>query len=173
MSAERAKGFVPEEQPSGVRVKRQDLASWAATAKVTTPKKPKAVGISAASYNRASVAIDEMMRTGDYSQATPLSVFALFCKMHEHCYGVEMGENTPAERSRACMQIGGFLRNQLSGDVEALVDFVRWAWRREIATEAWRRSNPGRGGSRLQVRWTFIAQKLTDYRVDMARAHAK
>lgn len=171
MSAERAKGFVPEEAPSGVRVKRQDLASWAATAKKDEAKK-KPSGITKQSYDRALLATEEMMRTGDYSAAKPLNVFALFCTMHLHCYGVEMGENTPAERSRACVQIGGFLRNQFGGDVEALVDFVRWAWRREISTEAWRRANPGRGGSRLQVRWTFITQKLTDYRVDMARAHS-
>lgn len=166
---------VPEDRKSGARAKITDLASWAATGKRKDEGKKRSV--SRASFDRALAEVDTMMKGpngGDFTGAKPLHIFALYYRLHEHVYGVPTAETSPAERTRACFLIAQFLRTHFDGDTKALIEFVRWTWRREAQTEAWRRENrPGADGRRVGVYLQFSGRFLTDFRVAAARAHSR
>lgn len=137
-------------------------------------KKPKTMA--AAVFNRALAEVDEMLRSGEWEGAGARHMVALYDRMHERCYGIEPAELGPTERFQAGLLAGNMLKSEFRGDVVEMVEFVLWAWERELGRERWRRENGkdgGRLGARLMFRSGSGAFLLTDYRVHLARRGAR
>ena len=129
-------------------------------------KRPKT--IAAAAFGRALAEVDAMLVTGDWEGATPRHLVALYERMHERCYGVAPEELGPSERYNATLLAGNMVKNKFEGDLSACVEFMLWAWAREIEAEKWRREND-RSGRRIGVRLMFSGSLLTDYRYHLSR----
>jgi hypothetical protein len=173
-----ARNVVPEtlfdldDPPTHVRPKVPEQSAAMARlvaeqeAKLARRKSRKTVGASV--FNRARTEAEEMKRSRDWSGATARHLVALYDLMHEQVYGVEALELGPAERHKAMLLAGNFVKHHFGGDVEACVAFLRWVWTREMDREKWRREN-GRSGQRIGIRLMLSTSLLTDYRVDLAR----
>lgn len=158
---------VPENPKSAPKL--SGLGAWASKGKAKAPPK-KRTGVSKASFDRAMTDVSDLMASGDWSKAKPIHVFALYCHLHEHVYGVPPGETGSADRTRACFQVANLIRSQFDGKISEMVDFVRWAWQREESRESWRRENGRLSGFRLGSRLLFSGTMVSDYRVQMKRA---
>jgi hypothetical protein len=128
--------------------------------------KPKTMA--AAVFNRALAEVDQMLRSGVWDGASARHLVALYDVMHQRAYGVAAAELGPAERYNAGLLAGNMLKREFGGDLVDMVNFMLWAWQREIEREAWRREN-GRDGGRIGVRLMFNNALLTDYRIHLAR----
>ena len=129
-------------------------------------KRPKT--IAAAAFGRALAEVDAMLETGEWDGATARHLVALYERMHERCYGVAPEELGPSERYNATLLAGNMVKNKFEGDLVACVEFMLWAWAREIDSEKWRRAND-RQGRRIGVRLMFSGSILTDYRYHLSR----
>lgn len=155
--------FEEAEQPS--RAFREMVAK---TKEKLDRRKAKPKTIAAGVFSRALAEVDEMLRSGDWEGATAKHLVALYDRMHERCYGFEPEELGPSERFSAALLAGNMLRHRFDGDVTNMVNFMLWAWERELGTEKWRRENKV-AGRRIGVRLMFSGNLLSDYRVDLAR----
>lgn len=160
---------IPEEKPSGVSRRPvalgkpvTDIVSWAATAK-KEDKPVKKSGITKQQFDKAMRDAAAMMKSGDFSTAKPLVIYALYCLMHEAVYGIATPETTTNDRRNGCFMVSGLLRREFNGDVVALVDFVRWSWNREVEKLKWAKSK-GFVPRRLSARIQFSNAHLADYR---------
>lgn len=144
-------GFLGPESKSGVRLK------------TTIPPKR---------WARCMREVDEMMNSGDWSDASPAVFVALYALLHERVYDVEPAELTPKERLHAAGAAARLLLHTFGGDKSKLAEFMRWTWMREAKTEKWRRDNiqPGR---RIGWRLQFGQALVTDWRLDSSRRHSK
>ena len=93
-------------------------------------QKPKTVA--AAVFHRALVEVDAMLKTGDWSGAGARHLVALYDRFHTRCYGVEPAELGPSERFNASMLAGGMLKREFGGEIVEAVEFMIWAWEREV-----------------------------------------
>lgn len=149
-----------EEKPSsGVT----SLDEWAAKA----PRKKKGLRSAPRSDVDASLAeADQMRAANDFTGARPRHLVALYALFHKHVYGVHPGELAGKAWTAACLMAARILDREFSGDVQRIVSFIAWTWRREkrahIRTTAGDRR---RMGWRLQ----FSPSLVTDYRVELAR----
>lgn len=133
-------------------------------------RKSRSKTISNSVFEKASREVDAMIRSGDWEKVTTRHLVALYDRMHFKCYGVEAVELGPSERYNAMMQAGGMVRREFGGSCEEAVEFMRWAWTREISREKWRREN-GKDGGRIGIRLMFGGALLTDYKLHLARKH--
>lgn len=153
----------PESGPSlGMR---QLLAEQTAKAE---RRKARSKTVPASAFERMLTEVDEMIRSAEWTGARPGHLVALYWRMHEKCYGVTPAELGAAERHRAVLLAGGFVKREFAGAIVEAVEYMRWAWTREIGREKWRRENTKTGG-RIGVRLMFGGGLLTDYRVDLVR----
>lgn len=99
----------------------------------------------------------------------PRHLVALYAKLHESVYGARPEELVDGKSFFAATSAAEKLvRVDFAGDMDAALDFLRWAWRREQRREPTRREQGG--GSRIGWRFQFAARVLlTDYRVDLGR----
>lgn len=111
------------------------------------------------------------LESGDWSQATPSHIVALYKWCHKEIYGVDALEVKGQEFALATQVAKNFAIREFGNDYSELVAFIRWTWHREGEREAWRRNN-SKEGKRIGWRLQFNASLLTDYRLHLAR-HAK
>jgi hypothetical protein len=93
---------------------------------------------------------------------------ALYAICYEQVYGIAP-LLSPTDRMRAASMAARVLKAHFGGSEEELVDFVRWAWRREHGREKWRREHGGGNGGKLSWNLLFGSRILDDYRLDVAR----
>lgn len=111
------------------------------------------------------------MKTGDWSGANGTTLVALVCVLHFNIYGVEL-EMSPRERFIAARTAGLMLKREFGDDLQKMILFLRWTWRREREREEWRRKN-GRDGGSIGWRLQFGPHLLTDYRLAAARKQSR
>lgn len=130
-------------------------------------KSPPSIG--AKRQERFAREMTEMRESGDWDCAEPAHFVALFVWMHTRVYEVEPIELTKGtEYALAARFAKTMLVTHFKSNVDATMEFMRWAWRRESEREQWRRDN-GKDGGRLTARFFFSGTLVTDYRIAMAR----
>lgn len=117
--------------------------------------------------------LETIRESGSWASAQPRHFVALYAWLHETVYGVAPAELGTDAFFGAVSAAGKLLRDEFGDRPEALVEFLRWTWRRERAFEKKRRLD-GEGGRRIGWRLQFVLRHLlTDYRLDLARAGAR
>ena len=123
---------------------------------------------------KARVEVRAMLADGDFSNARPTHLVALYEWCHEQVYGVrplemEQGDNW----KMAVFAAARLVKHEFRDDMAATVEFVRWTWRRERWREGKRRETNQAIGSVGRIGWRlqFVQRHLvTDYRIDLARS---
>jgi hypothetical protein len=114
-----------------------------------------------------------MVERDDFEGALPSDLVAAYAWCHRGAYGVlplELVERGAWER--AVLSASSMLKQEFSGDVAAMLDYVRWTWGREIARQEWRARAGQANGSAWRIGWyeQFVKKRLlTDYLVKTNR----
>lgn len=133
------------------------------------PKKPRTITTTKAKRDKDARECKERREQGDWAGARPGHFVALYGACHEKIYGFIPSElESGKEYALAILAASRMLRSEFEGKSEIMVEFMRWAWKREEGREKWRRDN-GKSGQRLGWRLQFNGSLLSDYRVDLAR----
>jgi len=168
-----------DEPKTATRVKRKHPLEEASTeflelvddvTKRVERRKGKPRTIAAAQFDRARVEVQEMMDSGNWSGCGARHLVAIYDMMHLKCYGVSPVELGPSERFNAAMMAANLVKREFSGDYNRAVQYMRWAWTREMRTEKWRREQGRDEARRIGTRLMFAGALLTDYRLYLARA---
>lgn len=132
-------------------------------------RKNKPKTIAASIFDRSRSEVDAMIETGVWEGVTARHLVALYDLMHFRCYGVACAELGPSERYNAAMMAASMVKREFAGDYADAMEFMRWAWTREIDSETWRRENGRTNARRIGYRLMFSGSLLTDYRLFLAR----
>lgn len=111
--------------------------------------------------------MDLMSDQRDWSRARGEHLVALYCWCHEQVYGVEPALPVKAWQEGARLAVE-FAARHFQGDLERVVDFMRWTWKREKEREEWRRSH-NRDGGRIGLRLQFGDALMPDYKLHLHR----
>lgn len=135
------------------------------------PNRRRSAGSPKATLGRARDELDGLSKQG-WARAMPRHFVALYARLHEDVYGVFPAEvEAPRDFMGACSAAGKLLRDEFGGKSEALIDFMRWAWRRERDFERRRKASDSESGRRVTWQLQFASRHLlTDYRISMSRA---
>ncbi|HOA00826.1 MAG TPA: hypothetical protein PKI27_00810 [Dermatophilaceae bacterium] len=119
----------------------------------------------------ATPAMEEMRRTGNWTEAKGKHLVALYVWLHTEIYHVEPAELFTEETMLAAIGAADRLvKGEFGGDAKRCVEFMAWSWARVK-----RSTTAGRDTDwRLTWRAQFGSKAmLTDYRVDVVRGHAR
>lgn len=172
---------VDEARPSGTRpvnTATDSVDEWVGDGrKRERPRRrPRASGQAMSAYIEDASARAKSGEWGDVNgeQVGPLMV-ALYIICHERVYGVRPLEvMAPEEFPTASLAAKRLHVDVFNADLEAMVEFVRWAWDRERGREQWRAENhqeTRRVGWRLQ--FGLNSALLTDYKVSQVKARRR
>ena len=146
-----------------------DLRPGIALDDIAPRPKPKTAQVSKRSRDRFITETEARMVAGSWDGAKAGHIVALYAIMHAKVYGVGPAELDDGKAYlHACARVTHVIEREFSGSIECMIGFMRWSWRREMEREKWRRDQ-GRDGGRIQWRWQFGPQMLTDYRIARAR----
>lgn len=108
---------------------------------------------------------------GDWSDLRPQTFVQLWAWCHQQVYGV-LPSISAAEWEIACKRVGQFVKLELDGRAEVMLDYMRWLWAREKDAEEWRRRNKRDGGV---LGWQRVCSTklLTEYRISLSRRAAR
>ena len=117
-----------------------------------------------AQVERVHADLERMRREGDWRDARPIHIVALYAWLHAQIYKVEpldlYKDDAVAGATSACAKL---LRDEFGGDCKLLVEFVAWCWVRE-------RQRLNGNGRRLTWHLQFASRALlVDHRVMMAQ----
>jgi hypothetical protein len=134
----------------------------------TKPKRKR--GSARGAFKRALAEWSTMRETGQIRGMKGRHFVALFHECHEGVYGVAPAELLDGETwFGAASAAERMLVQEFAGNVESMIEFVRWVWRRERTMEKRRRSD-GIDGRRIGWRLMYLQRVLlTDYRVALRR----
>lgn len=135
------------------------------------PKKT-AKTISDSVWNKLLREVDVWMRTGDWRNAGPRHLVALYEMLHTRIYEVKPVELGPTTRLHATGAAARLLDREFDGNISEMVDFMRWTWMREEDREKWRRAN-NRDGGHIGWKYQFCGTILTEYRLANVRKAAR
>lgn len=108
--------------------------------------------------------------SGDWTKATGKTLVGLYALCHRMIYGVVPAElDDKVTMKIAAKMARGQLHRHFDDDVDAAVEFIKWAWEREKSRENYALAN-GRTRSRMGFRWQFGDAIVTDFRVDLERS---
>lgn len=131
-----------------------------------TPKKPKQV--SGAFVREAMNRAQEHARKRSWEGADETTILGLFAWLHEQVYGVDPTPELRGSWLFARNAVAKIRREEFES-LDAMVDYVRWTWKRERERERWRRDN-GRPGGRISWRTQFAYRDLiVEFRLDQNR----
>lgn len=133
--------------------------------------RPKTVGASV--FERTKQDVKDMIGSGEWSHCGARHLVALYDLMHLKCYGIEPFELGPQERYNATMLAASFTKREFGGEYPEVVEYMRWAWGREIRAEKWRRENGRTDARRIGIRLMFGGYLLSDYKLFLARKSHK
>ena len=103
---------------------------------------------------------------GDWEEATGRSFVGLYALCHRLVYKVDPAElEVRGNLMVAARMAGSRLHDDFGDDVSEMVEFIKWAWKRQ---EKKIEHAASRGGTanRLSPTILFSKEKITDYRVD-------
>lgn len=141
-------------------------------AKQMRRKKNKSKTIGASVFNRATLETEEMIRSGEWDDATPRHMVALYALMHEKVYGIEAVDLDSQARYKMTMMANTFIKREFSDNVVDAVEFFRWMWGREMGHEKYRREN-ATDGRRLTAYLMFSNKLLPDFRLHLVRKQSR
>lgn len=145
--------------PSASRVVSID--EWASRA----PRRKRGLrSTGVADIDRALEEVDEMKKRGDWGQARPRHLVALYYRLHAHVYQAEPAELRGKVWTAACLMAARLLEREFKGETQRMVSFIGWAWGRERRAHAGS-DNPDR--RRLGWKLAFSPALVTDYRVHL------
>jgi hypothetical protein len=150
---------------SPVDRRRHELEAASAALAESLPKKAKKqTSFSRARTEEITRQTEEMRASKDFSRAGPRHLVALWAWLHEQTYGV-----APSLHGRewvtASFAAGTVLKKDFAGDVDALLEFVRWTWAEERRSVKWKREN-GRPVTPLGWRWQFSSKAVVKWRAN-------
>ena len=158
------RGVRPKALPAALRPAAMTMQAFAEAAPKPRPERHTRGGTS-----RAREQMREMAAKADWSGATGSHFVALYEWLHATVYEVEASElSVVKEWTQAAAAASRMLHDYFADDTAAMVNFLRWTWKKERETEAWRRDN-GRPGRRIGWRLQFGHALVTDYRLDSRR----
>jgi hypothetical protein len=103
--------------------------------------------------------------TGEWCDASSPTIVGLYAYQHEIVYKEMPLE---LEQKMEFKRAAGMAKTTIQafdGDVDAVVEFMKWAWKREQGRIKWSKDN-GRERNRFSYRFLFSASQITDYRVE-------
>ena len=119
------------------------------TLRFATPRRSKGQrnATPVARLNRLIKFVDGCVETEDWPAGNrgPEVLVALFCWAHEQIYGVSCVAEVARNFGAAYNSAERLMRSEFDNDFTAVVEFLRWVWKRERAQEKWRRENTGYG----------------------------
>lgn len=143
----------------------KSVGQWADSA----PKR-KYRGTSKKTIQRYADESAKMRESGEWGDAMPHHLVALYLFCHRSTYGVIAQELFDGKIfDRAVGKATLLVKRYCEGDIVVAVEFIRWVWGRERARERWRRENHKSGG---RIGWwsQFDGGNLwTDWRIDLQR----
>jgi hypothetical protein len=115
--------------------------------------------------------VNDRLQAKNWEGYTPTLLVALFMWCHEKTYNTEPLELlSPKTFTRARMQAARLRDKEFGGNMDDTLEFMRWTWRKEQATEEWRRTkNNGQGRTIDWYRQFCSSELVTKYRIDRAR----
>jgi hypothetical protein len=165
---ERVPGPARAPSPSTAQIAAASSVAKLVAGKVESLGRPRAFRASRGSVEKAREQMRAMAESADWSAATGTHLVALYEWLHQEVYGVATAELDAKSWAYAAQMAGKMVVDCFGGDYGAAVVFLRWAWKREQRTEAWRREN-NKPGRRIGWRLNFSGTLVTDYRLDCAR----
>lgn len=157
----------PSEPPSAQQAKA--AADLQALVQPALDRKPRAFRSSKGQIERAREQMRAMRESGDWDDASGTHLVALYEHFHFLVYGVANAELDGKNWALAAQAAGRMVAQHFGDDYGKAALFIRWVWRREERTEAWRREHQQSGksiGWRLQFAHGSL---ITQYKIDCAR----
>lgn len=145
------------------------LGEWAMREK---PKRAPRSGIASSSMDKAIAEVERRREEEDWKNVKPLVFVALYAQAHEFVYDIAPTALGPKERKFAACAAARMLRTDFDDDSEAMAEFIRWTWDREMKREKWRRENKSPSNFRITWRLMFSGTLLDDWRVARLRGQA-
>lgn len=137
--------------------------------KVVSLSRKRAFRFSAQQIQRARIGMEARAMSGDWGDAAPSMLVALYEWLHREVYGVAPAELDGRAWAFATAAAKKLVATEFAGDMADVVDFMKWVWKREEGRERWRREH-NRDGSRIGWRLQFFpGYLLTDYRISKSR----
>lgn len=107
--------------------------------------------------------------SGNWNAASPHHLVSLVASCHEEVYGVVDFElEAPKTFGLAAILAKNLLSKRFNGNVQAMVEFIRWTWKREKAREQWRIENQ-KEGKRISFRLQFSDSLFSDFVLHLRR----
>lgn len=149
-------GVPPEEtdafgrpDPPGVRARKRAAAGRSA--------------FSPSKLQEAAAQLDGFIAAESWGGAKPVHFVVLYARMHERVYRVPPVWTTE-DRRRACFLASAALSKEFGGSGEAMAEFMRWVWRRELRKVKWCRDNDHERTKTISWRFQWGGIFLTEYR---------
>lgn len=102
--------------------------------------------------------------SGEWADADAATLVGLYAYMHRLVYQVdpvELEEKGNFTNARAAA--GNALKRLFNGDVEQVVEFMKWSWKRERERAAYA-VNQGRDRNRMSWKWQWSSNHVVDWR---------
>lgn len=159
-----ARALLPPYTPPAVdpREALREAASQKLVASL--PKKRKPTALTKARIEELQRQCEEMRAAKDFSGAGPRHMVALWFWCHEQTYAIAPAM-TSREWTTASFAAGTLLKTHFAGEVESLVDFLRWTWAEEKRNAKWRREH---GVAIVPLGWRlqFSAKQVVKWRAN-------
>lgn len=148
------------------RLDAEAVALWAGEPKTKNGKRRSMWNEEAARED-----VRAMIDSEDWGLARPQHFVELYARLHAEVYGTPPLELATKTQKLAAASLAARVMKQLfAGDPRAVVDFIRWVWRRQSQEEKKRRAGLKDGDFRVTWRYQFSAKLVTDYRRDQLTA---
>jgi len=142
-------------------------AEFAATHR--EPQRHRSISTPQRERDRLASEVANFIAARDWSRVTVGHAVSLYCWCHGQVYRVEPAElQDGREFALATFHVRRFVDQQFRGNLEELIRYVQWAFKREQGREKWRLET-GKESKRLLWRWCFSPSLVTDYRLFLAQ----
>lgn len=112
-------------------------------------------------------------KSGEWDGSNGAILVGLYAMLHVRVYHVRPEElAAQVEFRRAASAAKRILSTHFREDADAMVEFIKWSWKREQKRAEWARQQQ-RDRGRMQWRFMFAASMVTDYRAEMHNEKAR
>jgi hypothetical protein len=147
--------------------RKQTLEMWLGKPKRKAAK-PGCTAKSTMTRNRKKT--EEMIASHDWEDVRAGHIVALYAYCHKKVYEFEPVElDDGYEYNKAAVAIHHLADKYFKGSYGRMVQFVRWVWNRQWATEQWRKENNHNSDFRMTWKYCFSPKMVGDYMLYMNR----